>query len=149
MTNMLVIIPSVMINVKICIIWKKCGISMWWFMQDIFSLSRRQENMWGIKLSSRNFSSKNCRNDISITLLFERELWYPRWIGWPGFRKPQKVCNSWSNSIVLENMVFIHFGFRNGAKNQVIWTTRYRVTAISQFSSERAKWKSLQMRPVV
>ena len=34
-------------------------------------------------------------------------------------------------------------------KNQVNRATRSGVMAISQFSSERAKWKSLQMWPVV
>ena len=34
-------------------------------------------------------------------------------------------------------------------KNQVNRATRSEVMAISQFSSERAKWKSLQMGPDV
>ena len=41
--------------------------------------------------------------------------------------------------IFLDNKVVINFDFRHGAKNQVIWTTRYIVTANSQSSSERAK----------
>ena len=45
----------------------------------------------------------------------------------------------WSKSIFLENKVVVNYDFMNGAKKSGNLTTRYRVTAISHFSSERAK----------
>ena len=51
--------------------------------------------------------------------------------------KAKNLGTSWSKSIVLENKVFINFDFRNGAKKS--GHLDHRVTAISQFSSERAK----------
>ena len=42
----------------------------------------------------------------------------------------KNLSNGWSKSIVLENkVVIINFDFRNGAKDQVIWTTRCKVMA--------------------
>ena len=46
-----------------------------------------------------------------------------------------------ANAVMVgqNHKLVISFDFRHGAKNQVIGTTHYRVMAISQFSSERAR----------